>query len=89
MSELMTLLERFVSAVERIAAAMDRSNPQYTWTTGQVVPNTIPASPSPFKPYVGDPPGWLGGGTTCGPTVKCVAMNQADGMGDDSGQRGD
>lgn len=45
---------------------------------------------SPMRPLIGDP---IGGSTVCSSPVKAenfvTAMGQADGMGDDSGTRGD
>ena len=68
-------------------------------------PNTIPNFPNwtPMQPLIGDPTGWpntpsviCSGSTseatdraTVTSTVRPMAMTQADGMGDDSGTRGD
>jgi hypothetical protein len=90
------LEERLVTAFERIANALDRIAPIYQWTIGGLptnppyVPPTIPYSPvSPTTPYQ---PLVVGTGNTNRDSgqVRCInAMTQADGMGDDSGTRGD
>lgn len=95
--------ERFIAAFERIAAAFERAYPLYQWTLGGVPYNPPvlppqPYSPPPVIPTVGDPvypysaPRIICGGQTAQQgNVQSFnsAMPQADGMGDDSGTRGD
>ena len=109
--EFIAVFERFTQAHERLANAYDRAIPQYTWTVPGVVhvpadsipqvpwpPNTTPLEP--YRPLIGDPPGWpnnptvICGGQTNSASTRSTAYNntampQADGMGDDSGLRGD
>jgi hypothetical protein len=100
---LVNAFERIAAALENIAGVMyDKEHPptvQWQPPVGtiptfpplptlpyQYPPNTTPLE-GPYK--IGDPPGW-----PTNPTVICSggtvsAMTQADGMGDDSGFRGD